>query len=333
MDYLFRHAYQQAIPVQAMGNPDKYATAGLGGVRFSSGAGRDTYEIGFAIPAVVAAGSPTATVGSIGSSVDGWTYSDVVKDAVDWIAWAQNEPATGVYRGGWRYSGNYPNSDNSVSQWPVIGLEYANEWGITPQSFVNTELARWVDYIQNSNPADYDYGGSGYTSPTYWENISKTGGLLIQHDYLGYADSDTRVQIALDYIDQEWLLEGTGSDHNFRNAYAMWSVYKGLEVTLGVNNETRITNLHGDPGDLDNPDHGWNWWEDYCEWLVNNQAASGAWTITGGYGDLWQRTSWYINILAATEIPSTEPPAPAAVLLGLLGLGTAGMKLRKRKHA
>jgi hypothetical protein len=90
----------------------------------------------------------------------------------------------------------------------------------------------------------------------------------------------------------------------------MWAAYKGLEVTIGVDaDQSVISNLHADPGDIDNPNHGWNWWEDYCEYLVNTQNALGYWV---GYAPYWQgplATAWYINILSAVEIPTDQEVA------------------------
>jgi len=51
--------------------------------------------------------------------------TDIAQDMVDYLAFAQSDPYTVEYRGGWRYYGNIGESDNSVSQWPVIGMEAA----------------------------------------------------------------------------------------------------------------------------------------------------------------------------------------------------------------
>ena len=172
---------------------------------------------------------------------------------------------------------------------------YAQAAGATVPVFVASELAIWVAYIQNPD------GGSDYPSGKGWgSNVSRTGTLLIQMSFSGAAAGENA---ALNYLDTQWLTTANGIwNGNFGHPYAMWAAYKGLAVTIGLDDETTITNLNPDPGDVDNANHNYNWWEDYCEYLVSTQVG-GTWT---GYS-YWTgplATAWYINILAATEIPS-----------------------------
>ncbi len=93
----------------------------------------------------------------------------------------------------------------------------------------------------------------------------------------------------------------------------MFAIYKGLDLTLGLNAGTgSISNLNPNPGDVNNPNHGWNWWEDYCNWLVTNQNANGSW-IGDNYN--WTgplATAWNVNILNGTAVAPT-PTAPKTV--------------------
>jgi len=126
------------------------------------------------------------------------TYYDVMVDVVDWLAWGQGDSLTG--RGGWNYGPNYSYGDNSVAQWPVLGLIAAEQWGINAPAFVKSELNYWIDYIQNDSN-----GGSGYSHPTDWLlNIAKTGGLLVEMYFVGDDKDAPRAQQAISYIQSRW---------------------------------------------------------------------------------------------------------------------------------
>lgn len=336
VNYILSNASVVGIGVQPAGNPDGDGN-GIGVKLYPGSAnGRDTYVTGICLPAIASTGTPNAlvTVGDLASRTDGsgaggaWTYKDVVQNTVDYFAYGQVDSGSG--EGGWRYFANYGDSDQSTTQWPVITGAYASLMGVSYPGYVKTELAKWTNYIQNPGT-----GAAGYDGP-YSANgeMNETGALLIMQDFLNWDVSDPKVQAAIAYLNSNWQSGAGGTwDGNFGHPYAMWAIYKGLESTIGldVDNLTGITNLHTDPGDVDNPNHDWNWWEDYCEWLVSQQNGNGSWN---GY-DYWGAglaTPWFINILAATEIPDVNVPVPGAFLLGSIGLAFACRKLRRRKE-
>jgi len=208
-------------------------------------------------------------------SQNGRTYEDVMIDTVDYVAFGQNDVGTGT--GGWRYNANYGDSDNSVSQWPVLGLIAAEQWGIIAPAFVKDDLNIWIDYIQNDVS-----GGSGYDSPTYWVNVAKTGALLIEQYYVGDTKETPRVIAAANYINTNWAVDNKG------DYYAMYGVFKGLELL--------------DIGTIPLPDGTFEWHDDYTDYLVSNQHSDGNWP-TGGYGSLVLSTDWAILILQGTVFP------------------------------
>ena len=105
-----------------------------------------------------------------------------------------------------------------------------------------------------------------------------------------------RAQAALGYLNAQWnTIANSTWDGNKGHPYAMFSVFKGLEL-MGV---TTIPNAPATP---ETP--AGDWYGDYAEYLVNTQNANGSWT---GYShwDPWLATGWYIVILQATVFPVT----------------------------
>jgi hypothetical protein len=278
LDYIFGYA-NELTTVGVSGQPDVDANDNGIGIYFSSHIYRSIYNTGIVMTAIVGSNTPDRVV-TTGSQA-GRTYKQVMIDTVDYVAFGQND--AGTAKGGWRYYANYGDSDNSVSQWPVLGLIAAEQWGIIAPAFVKEDLDIWIDYIQNDAS-----GGSGYSDPNSWVNVAKTGALLIEQYYVGDTKETPRVIAAANYIDTNW--ENTGSDSyaNKGNYYAMYGVFKGLELL--------------DIGTIPLPDGTLEWHDDYTDYLVCYQQSDGSWP-TCDYGSIVLDTDWAILILQGTVFP------------------------------
>jgi hypothetical protein len=293
------------------------------------GGSEATYVTGLVIPGITKSGTPDAIIGS--GPLAGSTYKQAVQKALDYFAYYQAPPSAGTSRGGWRYSAGRSDSDNSTAQWPPLAMLFAQPFGASVSPTVKDELKHWISYIQNPTS-----GGAGYDSPFSLVNEAKTGGLLLEMAFAGsdlggmaYSPSHPKTKAALDYLNANWMNTANSTwDGNFGHPYAMWSVYKGLELTIGKGDTTHITNLHP-PGTID-PGYTWNWWEDYCDSLVKSQTADGSWSGYSYWGSSLA-TAWDINILAATEIPGKKTPESSQTL-ALLGMALAALAGLRRSQ-
>ncbi len=292
LDIITSYAYTQSISVQLYGDPDSDGD-GIG-IGFSNGT-RPSYEVGIAIMAIVACNVPDSTAATGPAGVVGETYNDIVVDAIDWLAFAQNDYGG---RGGWRYYANYGNSDNSVTQWPAIGMEAAEfDWMLAPQAFVKSELLVWTTYSQHANGGfGYDYSGN--------PNVGRTGAGLCELSFCDVPYDNVRVQNALDYINNNWYQGNSVTNGNLGNLYAMYGVAKGCRIAVdgaGDPHEIQTIGAH-------------NWQQEYNEWLVEHQHVSGYWNGSN-YGSNEIDTDWGILILipAITCDPVAVIAAPASV--------------------
>lgn len=251
------------------------------GIFFNVG-GHDNYTAGIALMAVAGSTTPGRLV-TLGTA-NGKTYKEFAQYLVDFLAWGQTD--IGFGRGGWDYSYNNnsgPRSDNSVSGWVVTGLVFAESptfkfTNIIPQ-FVKYELNIWINYIQ-----DPVSGGSGYTAPTEFVNILKTGSLIQQMAFFGDPVSTPRVQKAVNYIANNWNQPdgqfGIGWKGNPADYQAAFTIEKGLDA-YGIN-------IIG--GNID-------WFDDISTFIVQQQLAGGDWPINDWSDDSSLSSAWALLTL------------------------------------
>jgi hypothetical protein len=257
----------------------------------------------------------------------GWTYEQVARDTMDYLAWGQMDDSyydgsSSPHRGGWGYAGSdngvmenpvHDRADNSNAGYVTLALGFAetpspNGCGFTVPQFVKDELNLWIDHIQqdvdglpdpgcdSTNTADCD-GGSrydGWDNTFPWVNILKTGNLLQQMAFVGDSASTGRVQDALDYMARHW--DDADQDPGWRgntlssNYQATFTAMKGF-TSLGIHE-------FGDPA-ID-------WQTDFETVLLDEQQVDGSWPWCD-WGDPLLCTAWALLTLQKVAPPPAVP--------------------------
>ncbi len=288
LDYLFSQAGIIYIFPQTAGDPDSDGDSiGV----FIADSYHRTYSTGIALMAIAGSRDPGRTV-TAGGAVNGWTYGDVVQDAVDYFAFGQND--AGWPQGAWGYTDNQGWSDNSNSGYAVLGLDFVESdlYGFNafvPQ-FLKDELNIWIDFIQNDVDGDTYDGGSGYADPNDWVNMLKTGNIIYQMAFYGDAAEVPRVLDAVDYIERHW--NDNTSDPGFRPHHyqAIYCMMKGLE-RMGF--ETIMVGAT----EID-------WFDELSTIIVTSQNSNGSWPYDY-WGDDILSACWALLTLEKVVPPST----------------------------
>ncbi|MCX6271523.1 MAG: gliding motility-associated C-terminal domain-containing protein [Bacteroidetes bacterium] len=199
----------------------------------------------------------------------GWTFLDLMKDALDLLYWGQGDFAT---RGAWRYYIQQcgEDYDGSTEQWPVLVMKAAKDrWNIQPPVWVLENVSHaYLDFlIQPNGACNYDSVGRA--------NAGKTGGFLIFCSLFPAGMTQAVVDSSVSYIKAKYLwcgpevcIEG-GSLGWAGNFYAMYGIMKGL-TTQNIDY-------------LDVPGVGLrDWYKDMVAWLTGQQIYS----LPSGFCDM-----------------------------------------------
>ena len=321
-NYVLVNTYSYAISQQPAGNPDTNGNGiGLGYLYDSS----QVYVGGICTTALASSGSPNYTAPVGANNVYGRTILDIVQDMVDFFAWGQNDPSSGMYRGGWRYYANLGSSDMSATQWPPQAMMIAREeMGTMIPAFVGTELVLYLDAMQSTH-LDNDNGNFGYTGVDQFVNIKKTAAGIICHEFLGTPWTDPRVQKALGFIYRHWNDNGGCWDYTelHGNSYELYGVMMAFRAP-----NPDVMQVPGyDYNTGNQTGNSFNWYytpagqanQGLATYLVGSQQADGGWDDTVGCDPVYDAfcTGWRILTLSGA-IDTT--PEPSSAVIGLHNL-------------
>jgi len=274
------------------------------------------YTTGSVSPAIALYGirAGANVVATTSGPLAGLTWGEIAQGITNGLAVSQNTKTNGNRDGGWHDFSGDGDADSSSTEAVVMALLYDEALGaVTPQATKN-ELKVWLGNIQSVS------GGVCFQPGTEPCDHANTGGWLLAMRFVGHDLADWQLQAALAFLNAQWQATANNLWYgNFGHPYAMWSVFAGLEATVGLNDVTHIANPVTDCGASTNELPGnpagsasCTWWEDYNEWLVKNQKVDGSWSGYSNWTDPIS-TAFYVSILGATQIPSLpQNPTPAS---------------------
>jgi hypothetical protein len=285
-----------------------------------------TYSGGIYMDAIVASGTPDAVTTTGPVNVIGRTYRAIVQDMVDGYAYGQQN--TGSFMGGWGYSWDNGNSDNSVNQWAAIGFLggqsiISNGPDLIPGTADDVTWASTPAFVKtaNQNSLNNTHTDSGsYTWFNYTNNGSSGWGIwgttpagMVQMVLDGIGRGDALWDRTENYVRTNFC--GAGSGYLRGYYYGLFSFTKSMLLTPGGG----IQFLANQPGGANPID----WYAaeasagDACNGvartLVNDQVAAGNWAIhapIAGYHESFQ-TAWAIIMLNRTVFSGGNPVAVA----------------------
>ena len=296
------------LTVQTAGDPDENGNGY--GLDFATATGeRYGYTQGICLMTLASTGTPDRENDGgldFDGDLDADTYLELAQDVAEHLAYGQVD--SGAQQGGWHYTvanNGALAADNSVTGYAVLGLAYAEAFGVILPAFVKTEHNRWVNYIQSAD------GGSGYNAPGS-SNELRTGNLIFEMSFVdgAAAPATARFQSALAYIEQHWRDANKNPGWGYSlspcaDYQAMYTLMKGLEYS-GID----LIDTDGDTvrdDDWFNQEPSATPAQDFASVLVQQQnLATGLWPSNcHTYGDQALCQIWALLILE-----KAAPPPP-----------------------
>lgn len=328
----------------ATGTDDNPDVNGNGyGVYFRDDGNHDIYTTGVCLMALYASGTPhRPNDGGLDYNDDSSpdTYLELAQEAVEWLAWAQNDGGAG--EGSWYYwpSDNYAAYpfDGSIGGYAALGLALGEAFGATVPQWVKTEMEYAFINMQCYNGSSED-GGMSYNSPCQWVNQYKTGHLLWGLGFVGIAPSDQRFMDALAYIETNWRIanDDPGWGYNlavadYQAMFVLMKAFEALNIELiDTNGDAVRDNDWFNEGQPATPA------EDFATVIVAQQNADGSWPAVCNWGTAELCTTWALLTLER-NIPKFIPeykPVPtlsywAYAVLTVLFVILAYVGMRRR---
>lgn len=284
MTYLLANAATVNIPVQPAGDPD---TNGNGtGLRINPN-NYSVYAFGMSAMGICQAFSP-GWLSPVGGNefVYQQPLASIAQDLCEYFYFGMTDD--GNARGGWRYTANSGQADNSTNQWPYMAILPAEEnLNLVVPQWVRDEQAFWIAYSQNTALTN-DNGCFGYQSAAQHPNCSKTGAGLINLTWLGVPSDDPRQQKARGFLYRHWADNANGWDYtrNLGCAYSMYAVQKSMRQP-----EPDIVHIHNYDynNDIELAEN-FDWYfyppgqtqEGMAHYIVRTQQSDGQWDDAGG---------------------------------------------------
>ena len=260
-----------------------------------------------------------------GYDLSGWTYYQVLEEMMEFAAWAQVDPYY-AGRGGWRYCPNNSDADNSVGQWPVIGLEAAEYWGIMAPTWVKSELKNY--WLYNSYSSYYKNWGYYSSMMGAYVTMAHYGAGLSMMAYVGIPQTDPWYVEALGGLLSHWTYDSdytfdgynwvpwsyymSSSDPNRDNYYAFYGIAKALRIARDASGNVSQINQVGTH----------DWYSEYSAHLLARQLSDGSWPASG-YGTWFPavNTPFAVLVLEPT-VASLRPQAAISASPNPVNAGT-----------